>query len=94
MIKLFRIIGAGEASPSDWVIGQFEDGRHALAQYNSECRRTRSEGLDDGRPELEFIEDHREVEYWLSENEVTHTAEKRDEAFEAARWALARPRQR
>jgi hypothetical protein len=90
MIKLFRIIGAGAASPNDWVIGQFADGRHALAQYNAEVRRTRSEGIDDGRPELEVIEDGREVEYWLSEAEVTHTAERRDEAFEIARWGLAR----
>ncbi|MGD0430508.1 MAG: hypothetical protein ABSA58_05400 [Acetobacteraceae bacterium] len=91
MIKLFRLIGVGEAAPANWVLGQFPDARHALDQYNSECRRARSEGIDDdGRPELEIIEDGREVEYWLAEAEVTHTHEKRDESFEIARWALAR----
>lgn len=90
MIKLFRIIGAGANAPTNWVIGQFTDEQHALDQYNSEYRRARSEGIDDGRPELEIIEDGREVEYWLAEAEVTHTHEKRDESFEIARWALAR----
>jgi hypothetical protein len=93
MIKLFRIIGVGAALPTNWVIGQFVDEKHALDQYNSEFRRARSEGIDDGRPELEFIEDHREVEYWLAEEELTHTPEKRDAALETGRWALARKRQ-
>ena len=90
MIKLFRIIGAGANAPGNWVPGQFPNAQHALDQYNSEYRRARSEGIDNGRPELEFIEDHREVEFWLAEDEVTHTQEKRDEAFETGRWALAR----
>ena len=91
MIKLFRIIGVGGASRTNWVIGQFVDERHALDEYNSEVRRARSEGIDDGRPELEFIEDRRrEAEYFLAEEEVTHTPVKRDEAFETVRWGLAR----
>jgi predicted metal-dependent HD superfamily phosphohydrolase len=90
MIKLFKIVGVGPAWPTNWVIGQFADKQHALDQYNSEVRRARSEGIDDGRPELEFIEDRREVEYFLAEEEVTHTPEMRDEAFETARWGLAR----
>jgi len=91
MIKLFRIIGVGAASPTNWVIGQFPDARHALAEYNSEVRRAQSEGIDDGRPPLEIIEDHREVEYFLAEEEVTHTPERRDASVEIARWGLARP---
>ena len=78
MIKLFRIIGAGANAPSNWVPGQFPDEQHALDQYNFEYRRARSGGVDDGRPELEFIEDHREVEFWLAEDEVTLTQEKRE----------------
>jgi hypothetical protein len=90
MIKLFRIIGEGAASPANWIIGQFADKTHALDEYNSEVRRARSEGIDDSRPELEIIEDRREVEYWLAEEEVTHTPEERDAAVEIARWGLAR----
>jgi|HubBroStandDraft_2_1064218.scaffolds.fasta_scaffold313146_1 hypothetical protein len=90
MIKLFRIVGAGQTSPTNWVIGQFADKQHALDEYNSEVRRAHSERIDDGRPELEFVEGRREVEYFLAEEEVTHTAVKRDEAFETARWGLAR----
>jgi hypothetical protein len=90
VIKLFRIIGAGVNVPANWVLGQFPDEQHALVQYNSESRRARSEGMDDGRPELEFIEPPREVEFWLAEEEVTHTHERRDAEFESGRWALAR----
>jgi hypothetical protein len=92
MIKLFRIVGVGAASPANWVIGQFADARHALDEHNSEVRRSRSEGVDDGRHELEFIDDNREVEYFLAEEEVTHTPEIRDAAVEVARWGLARKR--
>jgi hypothetical protein len=93
VIKLFRIIGVGAAAPDNWVIGQFPDAQHALAEYNSEVRSERSHGTGDNRPELELIEDHREVEFWLAEEEVTHTEEKRDAAVEVARWALARKHQ-
>jgi hypothetical protein len=55
MIKLFRIIGVGAASPANWIIGQFDTAQDALAEYNSEFRRAKSEGIDDGRPELEFV---------------------------------------
>jgi hypothetical protein len=90
MIKNFRIIGEGAAAGTNWVIGQFADKTHALDEYNSEVRRTQSEGIDDGRPELEIIEDRREVEYWLAEEELTHTPEMRDAAVQIARWGLAR----
>ena len=90
MIKLFRIIGEGAAYPSNWVVGQFADKTHALNEYNAEVRRARSEGINDGRPELEVIEDRREVEYWLAEEEVTHTPDERDASVEIARWGLAR----
>jgi hypothetical protein len=90
MIKLFRIISVGTDAPTNWVIGQFSDKRHALEEYNSEVRRAGSEGINDGRPELEFVESRREVEYFLAEEEVTHTPEMRDAAFEVARWGLAR----
>ena len=92
MIKLFRIIGVGKNSSTNWVVGQFDDARHALAEYNSEVRRTRSEGIVGERPELEIINDRREVEYFLAEEEVTHTHEKRDASVEIARWGLATKR--
>jgi hypothetical protein len=92
MIKLFRIIGTGANASENWVIGQFPDEQHALGEYNAEFRRARSEGIDDGRPELEFIEPPREVEFWLAEEEVTHNHERRDAEFESGRWALARKR--
>jgi hypothetical protein len=90
VINIFRLIGEGAAAGTNWVLGQFSDKTHALDEYNSEVRRTRTEGIEDGRPELEFIEDQREVEYWLAEEEVTHTPEMRDAAVEIARWGLAR----
>jgi hypothetical protein len=34
MIKLFRIIRVGAASPANWVIGQFDTAENALAEYN------------------------------------------------------------
>jgi hypothetical protein len=92
MIKLFRIIGVGAAAPANWVIGQFGDPKEALAEYNSEFRRAKSEGIDDGRPELEFVTDNREVEYFLAEEEVTHTPARRDASVETGRWGLARKR--
>jgi hypothetical protein len=50
-----------------------------------------AKGIDDGRPEPEFIvAGDREVEYFLTEEEVTHTPEKRDAASETGRWGLAR----
>jgi hypothetical protein len=73
MIKLFRIIGVGAASPANWIIGQFDTAKDALAEYNSEFRRAESEGIDDGRPELEFVTDNCEVEYFLAEEELTDT---------------------
>ena len=48
MTKLFRIVGVGVVSPANWVIGQFESTKDALAEYNSEFRRPKSEGIDDG----------------------------------------------
>jgi hypothetical protein len=90
MIKLFRIIGVGAASPANWIIGQFDTAQDALAEYNSEFRRAKSEGIDDGRPELEFVTDNREVEYFLAEEELTHTPDRRDEGVETGRWGLAR----
>ena len=92
MIKLFRIIGVGAASPANWIIGQFDTAKDALAEYNSEFRRAKSEGIDDGRPELEFVTDNREVEYFLAEEEFTHTPDRRDEGVETGRWGLARKR--
>jgi hypothetical protein len=88
MIKLYRIVGA--ASSSNWELGQFPDEKHALSEYDSECRRAKSEGIDDGRPELEFAERNREVEYFLTEEEVTHTETRRDEAMETGRWGLVK----
>jgi hypothetical protein len=90
MIKLFRIIGVGAASPANWVIGQFDTAEDALAEYNSEFRRAKSERIDDGRPELAFVTDNREVEYFLAEEELTHTQDRRDEGVETGRWGLAR----
>jgi hypothetical protein len=91
VIKLFKIIGGSGATPTSWTIGQFENERHALDEYNSEVRRSHSEKIEDGRPELEFVKGlGREVEYYLTEEEVTHTQYKRDEAFESGRWGLAR----
>src|SRR5580704_16086666 len=84
MIKLFRIIGVGAASPANWIIGQFDTAQDALAEYNSEFRRAKSEGIDDGRPELEFVTDNREVEYFLAEEELTHTPDRRDEGVRPA----------
>lgn len=92
MIKIFRIIGVGAASPVNMMLGQFPDARHALDEYNSEVRRTMNEGIDDGRPLLEMIHDNREVEYFLAEEEVTHTLNQRDAGVEVARWGLARKR--
>jgi hypothetical protein len=86
MIRLFRIIGVGAASPANWVIGQFDTAEDALAEYNSEFWRAKSEGIDDGRPELEFVTDNREVEYFLAEEELTHTPDRRDEGVETGRW--------
>src|SRR6202161_3579122 len=90
MIKLFRIIGVGAASPANWIIGQLDTAQDALAEYNSELRRAKSEGIDDGRPELEFVTDNREVEYFLAEEELTHTPDRRDEGEGTGGWGLAR----
>ena len=90
MIKLFRINGVGAALPANWVIGQFESTKDAVAEYNPEFRRAKSEGIDDGRPELEFVNDNREVEYFPAEEEYTHTPDRRDEGVETGRWGLAR----
>jgi hypothetical protein len=88
MIKFYRILAAN--SEINWALGQFPDEVHALAQYNSEVRREHQEGIRE-RPELEFIQaKDREVEYWLGEEEITHTPEKRDATLETGRWGLAR----
>jgi hypothetical protein len=86
MIRLYRVVGAG--SPVNWEIGQFPDEKHALNEYNSEVRRALSERIDDGRPELKFADRGVEVQYFLTEEEVTHTAVARDEAMETGRWGL------
>jgi hypothetical protein len=86
MIKLYRIVGAGKVF--NWEIGQFSDERHALDEYNSEVRRSRSESIADARPELEFAERGLEVGYFLTEEEVTHTETRRDESIETGRWGL------
>jgi hypothetical protein len=88
MIKIYKIVDP--ASSVEWTVGQFSDERHALNEYNSETRRTKSEGINDGRPELKFAERAVEVEFFLTEEEVTHTATKRDEAVETGRWGLVR----
>lgn len=89
MLKLYRILPARDAPPLQWM-GQFPDEHHALAEYNAEVRREHSEGIRT-RHELAFIEGlEREAEYWLVEQEITHTRVRRDEAFESARWGLAR----
>jgi hypothetical protein len=88
MIRIYRVVGA--ASPINWEIGQFADEKHALAEYNAEVRSFRSDGTDDSRPELEFAERGREVEFFLTEEEVTHTQTRRDEAMETGRWGLVR----
>jgi hypothetical protein len=90
MIRLYRVVGV--ASQTDWVIGQFPDEKHAVDEYNSEVRRSESERIDDGRPELTFAEREREVEYFLVEEEVTHTETRRDESIETGRWGLVRSR--
>jgi hypothetical protein len=86
MIRIYRIIGA--ASPVNWEIGQFSDERHALDEYNSEVRSFKSDGTDDSRPELEFAKRGCEIEYYLTEEEVTHTETRRDESMETGRWGL------
>jgi hypothetical protein len=37
---------------------------------------------------LEFAQRVREAEYFLTEEEVTHTETRRDEAMETGRWGL------
>jgi hypothetical protein len=70
-------------------MGTFTDENHALDEYNAEVRRERSEGIHE-RQELEFVEGlEREAAYYLTEEEVTHTRDRRGEAFESARWGLA-----
>ena len=59
-----------------------------MNEYNSEVRRSKSEGINDGRPELAFVERNREAEYFLTEEEVTHTETRRDESMETGRWGL------
>jgi len=86
MIRLYRVVGA--AFSVNWVVGQFPDEKHAVNEYNSEVRRAESEGIDDGRPELEFAARDRDVEYYLVEEEVTHTETRRDESMETGRWGL------
>ena len=90
MIRLYRIVGAGSAV--NWEIGQFADERHALDEYNAEVRSFRSDGTDTSRPELEFAGRGQEVGYFLTEEEVTHTPTRRDEAMETGRWGLVKKR--
>ena len=88
-LKLYWIIPAGNSAPVSWM-GQFADENHALDEYNAEVRRERSVGIHE-RPELEFVKGlEREADYYLTEEEVTHSRDRRDEAFESARWGLAR----
>jgi hypothetical protein len=90
LIKPFRIIG-GDAYPANWVLGRFDDAStrlpHIIPKSDGHTMRA-------GRrvPALETVHDHREVKYFLVEEEVTHTPEKRDQAIEVARWGLARKR--
>jgi hypothetical protein len=88
MIRLYRIVGA--ASPVNWEIGQFPDERHALDEYNAEVRSFKSDRTDDSRPELEFAERGSEIDYYLTEEEVTHTETRRDESMETGRWGLVK----
>ena len=89
MLKLYRIIPAGSSTPLFWL-GSFADEGHALDEYNAEVRREHSEGIHERR-ELEFVQGlEREAEYYLTEEEVTHSRDRRDEAFESGRWGLAR----
>lgn len=88
MIRFYKIVHTG--SSANWIIGQFPDEKHALDEYNAEVRRAKSEGLDDGRPALKFAERAIEVEYFLTEQEISHTETRRDEAIETGRWGLAR----
>jgi hypothetical protein len=88
MIRIYRIVGA--ASSVNWEIGQFSDEKHALDEYNAEVRSFKSDGTDDSRPELEFAPRGHEVEYFLAEEEVTHTETRRDEAMETGRWGLVK----
>ena len=90
MIRLYRVVGSG--SGASWLIGQFADEKHALDEYNSEVRRAESERIDDGRPELDFAERGAEAEFYLVEDEVTHTEIRRDESMETGRWGLVRTR--
>jgi hypothetical protein len=90
MIRLYRIVRP--ESGTDWLIGQFADERHAIDEYNSEVRRAASEGIDDGQPELDFAERGADVEFFLVEQEVTHTEIQRDESTETGRWGLVRSR--
>ena len=91
MLRVYRIVGVGTAYKVDWEIGPFPDEEHALAEYNSEVRGFRSHAIDDGgRPELVFAERGQEVEFFLTEEEVTHTQTRRDEAMETGRWGLVR----
>ena len=88
MIRLYRVVGA--ASAVNWEIGQFPDEKHALAEFNTELRSMNSDGTDTGRPQLEFAERGSEVEFFLTEEEVTDTETRRDELMETGRWGLVR----
>ena len=91
MIRFYRVVGVGPAYGVNWALGQFADAEHALDEYNAEVRRAQREGFSSERPELTFVDGlEREAEYFLVEEEITHTPEKRDEAFESGRWALAK----
>lgn len=86
MLRIYRIVG-GDPLVS-WEIGQFANANQALAEYNSEVRRGQNEGIDDGRPALQFAKQGTEVQFFLTEEEVTHTETRRDEAVETGRWGL------
>src|SRR5579871_4069329 len=73
MNRLYSIASA--RSSERWVVGTFLTPEEALREYNIE---TRSIGAHGGptQPSLEYITDPHgaEVEYYLVEEEVTHTA--------------------
>jgi hypothetical protein len=89
MIRFYKIVVA--AAPTVyWKIGQFADEKKALWEYNSEVRQAKRDGITTELPELQFADRTEEVEYFLTEEEVTHTQIERDEAIETGRWGLVR----
>jgi hypothetical protein len=88
MIRLNRAVGS--ASGTGRPTGQFADARHAIDEFNSEVRRTEGKRIDDGLPELQFVERRADAEFFPVEEDVAHTEIRRDEAVETGGWGNVR----